>query len=114
MDSERPDTPPGRTPSTGDMDTGDLPPRVTADIDLGALEGSGRVGLTPGARINQFTIVDRIGVGGMGEVYRARDETLHRDVALKFLPPPWPPTASPRHASSAKPSWWRRSSIPTS
>ncbi len=87
MDSERPDTPPGRTPSTGDMDTGDLPPRVTADIDLGALEGSGRVGLTPGARINQFTIVDRIGVGGMGEVYRARDETLHRDVALKFLPP---------------------------
>jgi Tol biopolymer transport system component len=42
--------------------------------------------LTPGARIGPYEIAGAIGAGGMGEVYRARDTTLNRDVALKILP----------------------------
>ena len=47
---------------------------------------NGRVGLSPGTRVAQYEIVDLIGAGGMGEVYRARDSRLDRDVALKVLP----------------------------
>jgi hypothetical protein len=43
--------------------------------------------LSPGARLGGYEIVALIGAGGMGEVYRARDGTLTRDVALKILPP---------------------------
>ena len=42
--------------------------------------------LTPGARIGVYEIVAFIGAGGMGEVYRARDTRLKRDVAIKILP----------------------------
>lgn len=43
--------------------------------------------LTPGDRIGSYEVVAAIGTGGMGEVYRARDPKLHRDVALKVLIP---------------------------
>jgi serine/threonine protein kinase/tetratricopeptide (TPR) repeat protein len=39
-----------------------------------------------GTTLGHYSITDRIGVGGMGEVYRARDTMLERDVAVKVLP----------------------------
>jgi len=42
--------------------------------------------LTAGTRLGAYEVVALIGVGGMGEVYRARDTKLDRDVALKVLP----------------------------
>lgn len=48
---------------------------------------SGESGLSPGARLGHYEIVGLLGAGGMGEVYRARDTKLHRDIALKLLPP---------------------------
>lgn len=42
--------------------------------------------LAPGTRLGAFEIVRPIGAGGMGEVYRARDPRLNRDVAIKILP----------------------------
>jgi hypothetical protein len=44
------------------------------------------VALTPGTRLGPFEIVSALGAGGMGEVYRARDARLDRDVAIKILP----------------------------
>jgi len=42
--------------------------------------------LTPGTRVGRYEVVTHIASGGMGEVYRARDVELDRDVALKVLP----------------------------
>ena len=42
--------------------------------------------LTSGTRLCPYEIAEPIGAGGMGEVYRARDTKLDRDVAIKVLP----------------------------
>src|SRR6185436_7929802 len=42
--------------------------------------------LTSGTRIGPYEVLAAIGAGGMGEVYRARDTKLDRDVAIKVLP----------------------------
>jgi serine/threonine protein kinase len=42
--------------------------------------------LSPGAQLGHYRVMAAIGAGGMGEVYRARDTKLDRDVAIKVLP----------------------------
>src|SRR5208283_5384559 len=42
--------------------------------------------LSPGTKLGPYEIIAAIGAGGMGEVYRARDSRLDRDLAIKVLP----------------------------
>jgi len=42
--------------------------------------------LVPGTRLGSYEVVAALGAGGMGEVYRARDTKLNRDVVIKILP----------------------------
>ena len=42
--------------------------------------------IAPGSRLGPYEVLSALGAGGMGEVYRARDTKLGRDVALKIIP----------------------------
>ena len=47
------------------------------------------MGLSAGARLGTYELLGPLGAGGMGEVYRARDPRLGREVAIKVLPREW-------------------------
>ena len=71
--------------------------------------------LTTGTRLGVYDITAQIGVGGMGEVYRATDTNLKRQVAIKVLPASVAGDANPctlstgsRSARGAQPSEHRR------
>ena len=51
--------------------------------------------LTVGSRLGPYSVTAKIGEGGMGEVYRARETKLDRDVALKVVPQAVNPFSSP-------------------
>ena len=60
--------------------------------------------LEPGTRLGRYEILNFIGAGGMGEVYRGRDTRLDRDVAIKILPraSPTNPTRRARFEREAR------------
>ena len=62
------------------------PPRPSPGRSLTATCVITAVSLAPGTRLGVYEVLSAIGAGGMGEVYRARDTRLQRDVALKLLP----------------------------
>src|SRR5262245_1654207 len=50
---------------------------------------SARMALSVGSRLGRFEILGALGSGGVGDVYRARDPQLQRDVAIKVLRATW-------------------------
>src|SRR5438034_3758546 len=60
------------------------PPRSTL-FPYTTLFRSLAMALTPGTRLGPYEIVSALGAGGMGEVYRARDPRLNREVAIKVM-----------------------------
>ena len=61
---------------------GESPPHGRSDRIIALL-----LALTPGTRLGVYEITAQIGEGGMGQVYRATDTKLKRQVAIKILPP---------------------------
>ncbi|MFT4705132.1 MAG: putative Ser/Thr protein kinase/tetratricopeptide (TPR) repeat protein [Bradymonadia bacterium] len=73
------------------------------ETELGAPLGATRTGLPK--RINHYRIEGKLGAGGMGEVYGAYDERLHRDVALKVL------RGGRQHDDEARARFWREARV---
>jgi serine/threonine protein kinase len=65
---------------------GELAAHVFAGAEASSANAAGSAAGFIGRQVGPYHIVSRLGAGGMGEVYRARDAKLGRDVAIKVLP----------------------------
>ena len=83
--------------------------RIGARPKIGPL-----ISVSPGSKLAHYKILEKIGSGGMGDVYLAEDTKLDRKVALKVLPPELAESDERRLGSSEKRRPSRRSITPTS
>ena len=83
-------------------------------IDEVARQVAEEPSLLVGRQLGPYQVLDLLGKGGMGEVYRAHDARLNRDVAVKFCRRSLPPIPSAWDDSNARRSCWLRSITQTS